>query len=156
MNAEKKSSSVSAAIENNIALKGALLPILHQIQNDLGYIPNEHVIDIARALNLSRAEVHGVISFYHSFTTAPNGKHVIEICRAESCQAMGAEIIEAAIKSKLGIDYAQTTKNGEFTLQAVYCLGNCACSPSMKIDSQMHSRLSSQSALELIEQIERE
>ena len=155
MNAEQTRLAVDAAIQSNIALKGALLPILHQIQNDLGYIPSEHVADIASALNLSRAEVHGVISFYHSFTTSPHGKHVIEICRAESCQAMGSKKIEAALKQKLGIDYEQTTDDGKFTLNAVYCLGHCACSPSIKIDSQMHSRLTEQSALELIAELER-
>ena len=155
MNAEHKRTSVNAAIEKNIALKGALLPILHQIQNALDHIPSEHVTDIASALNLSRAEVYGVISFYHSFTTSPSGKHVIEICCAESCQATGSREIESALKNKLGIGYQQTTKDGEFTLQAVYCLGNCACSPSIKIDTQMHSRLTGQSALELIEELKR-
>jgi len=155
MNDEQKRLAVDAAIQSNISLEGALLPILHQIQNDLGYIPNQHVADIASALNLSRAEVHGVISFYHSFTTSPHGKHVIEICRAESCQAMGSEKIEAALKHKLGIDYQQTSDDGEFTLNAVYCLGNCACSPSIKINSQMHSRLTEESALELIAELKR-
>jgi len=144
---------ITTAIEENIHLDGALLPILHQIQHRLGYIPNNHVSDIATALNLSRAEVHGVISFYHSFTNSPDGKHVIEICRAESCQAMGGRELEASIKAQLGIDYEQTTNDGRITLKPVYCFGNCACSPSIKIDSQLHGRLTSQQAIAKIEKL---
>lgn len=144
---------VTTAIDENIDLDGALLPILHHIQKSLGFIPDENVSDIATALNLSRAEVHGVISFYHSFTNSPDGKHVIEICRAESCQAMGGRELEAAIKAQLGIDYEQTTSDGEFTLKPVYCFGNCACSPSIKIDSQLHGRLTSEQATTKIEKL---
>ncbi len=120
-----------------IALKnqpGALLPILHGVQDALGYIPSDAVPEIATALNLSRAEVHGVISFYHYFRDTPPGKHTIHVCRAESCQAMGSKKLEAHIKAKLGIDYHQTTADGRFSLEPVYCLGNCACSPAIQID----------------------
>lgn len=144
---------VTAAIDQNKHLSGALLPILHQIQNDLGFIPKDHVGDIATALNLSRAEVHGVISFYHTFTHSADGKHVIEVCRAESCQAMGGRELESAIKKQLGIDYEQTTSDGKFTLKAVYCFGNCACSPSIKIDSQLHGRLTNEQAIAKIEKL---
>jgi len=151
-----KHQAVLTAINDNKELEGALLPILHQIQNELGHIPSEHVVDIAEALNLSRAEVHGVISFYHSFTTAPHGEHVIEVCRAESCQAKGGREIEAAVKDALGIDYQQTTDDGQVTLEPVYCLGNCACSPSIKIDSQIYGRLSKESVQDLIQSLRAE
>ena len=154
MNSERQKSVVNAAISDNQRLKGALLPILHQIQGDLGFIPGEQISVIASALKLSRAEVYGVVSFYHSFTTVPHGKHVIEVCRAESCQATGGRAIETALKSRLGIDYEQTTSDGEFTLQAVYCLGNCACSPSMKIDSQIHGRLCAETVITMIDNIQ--
>jgi formate dehydrogenase subunit gamma len=156
MIANLKHQTVLNAIESNQQLEGPLLPILHQIQHELGHIPSEHVIDIAQALNLSRAEVHGVISFYHSFTIAPHGKHVIEVCRAESCQAKGGRAIEAAVKKKLGIDFEQTTSDGEFTLEPVYCLGNCGCSPAIKIDSQLYGRVTSDSAEVLIDSLKSE
>jgi formate dehydrogenase subunit gamma len=125
--------------------QGALLPILHGIQDALGYIPPECVPDIASALNLSRAEVHGVISFYHYFRDTPAGKHTIHLCRAESCQAMGSEALEAHVKTKLGIDYHETTADGQFSLEPVYCLGNCACSPAMQIDKEIYGRVSADS-----------
>lgn len=125
--------------------QGALLPILHGIQDALGYIPPECVPDIAKALNLSRAEVHGVISFYHYFRDTPAGKHTVHLCRAESCQAMGSEALEAHVKAKLGIDYHETTADGQFSLEPVYCLGNCACSPAMQIDKDIYGRVSADS-----------
>jgi formate dehydrogenase subunit gamma len=125
--------------------QGALLPILHGIQDALGYIPPDSVPDIAKALNLSRAEVHGVISFYHYFRDTPPGKHTIHLCRAESCQAMGSEALEAHVKTKLGIDYHETTADGQFSLEPVYCLGNCACSPAMQIDKEIYGRVSAES-----------
>lgn len=122
--------------------KGALLPILHEIQNALGYVPSETVPTIAKELNLSRAEVHGVISFYHYFRDTPAGKHTMRICRAESCTAMGGQDLEAHAKSKLGIDYHETTADGNYSLEAVYCLGNCACSPAIQIDNDVYGRVS--------------
>ncbi len=156
MIASTKHQAVLTAINDNKELEGALLPILHQIQHDLGHIPSEHVADIAEALNLSRAEVHGVVSFYHTFTTKPHGQHVIEVCRAESCQAKGGREIEAAVKEALGVDYEQTTDDGQITLEPVYCLGNCACSPSIKIDSQIYGRLTTQSVEDLIQSLRSE
>ena len=120
---------------------GGLLPLLHAIQADIGYVPSESVADIAMALNLSRAEVHGVISFYHDFRSAPQGRHVLQICRAEACQAMGSRTLEAHAKNTLGIDYGDTTADGAISLQPVYCLGNCACSPSVRIDDDVHARV---------------
>lgn len=153
MIANTKQQAVLNAIEENKDLEGPLLPILHRIQNDLGHIPSEHVGDIANALNLSRAEVHGVITFYHSFKSEAHGKHIIEVCRAESCQAKGGRAIEAAVKAKLGIDYEQTTSDGAITLEPVYCLGNCACSPAIKIDTQIYGRVTEESLSDLIDSI---
>ena len=121
---------------------GALLPILHAIQDALGYVPAESVPAIAKALNLSRAEVHGVISFYHYFRDTPPGKHTIHLCRAESCQAMGGKQLEKHVKARLGIDFHETTADGKFSLEPVYCLGNCACSPAMQIDEEIFGRVS--------------
>jgi formate dehydrogenase subunit gamma len=124
-------------------MPGNLLPILHGIQDSLGYIPPQAVADIAQALALSQAEVHGVISFYHYFRQTPPGKHMLKICRAESCQAMGSKALEQHAKQQLGIDYHETTADGLFSLEAVYCLGNCACSPSITLDDAVHGRVTS-------------
>ncbi len=129
---------------------GALLPILHGVQNALGYIPADSVPAIASALNLSRAEVHGVISFYHYFRDTPAGKHTIHLCRAESCQSMGAKQLEAHVKTSLGIDYHETTADGQFSLEPVYCLGNCACSPAMQIGEEIYGRVSAESFDDII------
>ncbi len=123
------------------SLPGALLPVLHGVQEALGYVPEHAVPLIARELNLSRADVHGVISFYHFFRSKPPGQKVIYVCRAESCQAMGAATLEKHIKQRLGVDFHQTTANGAFTLEPVYCLGNCACSPAMMVDDELKGRL---------------
>jgi formate dehydrogenase subunit gamma len=121
---------------------GALLPILHGVQDVLGYIPSDSVPVIAKALNLSRAEVHGVISFYHYFRETPPGKHTIHLCRAESCQSMGSKKLEEHVKTKLGIDFHETTADGEFSLEPAYCLGNCACSPALQIGTDVYGRVS--------------
>ena len=133
--------AVDAVIEQYRSLPGALLPILHGIQDRLGYIPPQSIARIAEGLNLSRAEVHGVISFYHYFRTRPPGRHVVQICRAESCQATGARQLEAHAKKQLKIDYHQTTADGGITLEPVYCLGNCACSPSVRVGDDVHGMM---------------
>jgi formate dehydrogenase subunit gamma len=122
-------------------LPGALLPVLHGIQDALGYVPEAAVPLIAREMNLSRADVHGVISFYHYFRQQPAGKHVIYLCRAESCQAMGAVTLEKHVKQRLGVDFHETTQDGRYTLEPVYCLGNCACSPAMMVDGELKGRV---------------
>lgn len=132
---------------------GALLPILHGIQDELGYVPAETIPAIADALNLSRAEVHGCISFYHYFRDTPPGKHTIHLCRAESCQAMGSKALEEHVKSLLGIDYHETTADGAFSLEPVYCLGLCACSPSMQIGEEVYGRVSAESFDDAIKQV---
>lgn len=131
---------------------GALLPILHGIQKELGYIPGEAVGRIAEGLNLSRAEVHGVISFYHYFRQHRPGRHVIQLCRAEACQAVQSESTEAHARHCLGIDYHGTTADGQFTLEAAYCLGNCAAGPSMMIDDKLFGRVTPERFDELLKE----
>ncbi len=131
----------AALIAPLCSASGPLLPVLHAIQDHFAYVPPESVPVIAKALNLSRAEVHGVISFYHWFRSEPGGAKTVYICRAESCQAMGGAVLEAAVKEQLGIDYHQTTADGKFSLEPVYCLGNCACSPAIMINERLHSRV---------------
>jgi formate dehydrogenase subunit gamma len=120
---------------------GPLIEVLHEVQETFGCIPSGSVAVIARGLNLSRAEVHGVVSFYHHFRTRPPGRHVLQICRAESCQAAGGRAIEAHAKARLGVDFGETTADGRVTLEAVYCLGLCACSPAAMLDHDVHGRV---------------
>ena len=133
--------TVSAVVERLKDKPGALLPILHGIQDALGYVPPAAVPIIADGLNLSRADVHGVISFYHYFRDTKPGRHTIHLCRAEACQSMNQQATEAHAKQKLGCDYHGTTGNGTFTLEPVYCLGNCAASPSMMVDNELYGRV---------------
>ena len=116
---------------------GALLPVLHGIQGALGYIPPDSVPLVAERMNVSRAEVHGVISFYHYFRQTRPGRHTMHICRAESCQAMNAKALEEHAKRQLGVGFHETTSDGEFSLEPVYCLGNCALSPAIMIDGHV-------------------
>lgn len=153
LTAEQITRAVQASIDKLIAKPGALLPILHDIQEALGYIPPSAVPQIAKALNQSTAEIHGVISFYHQFRTHPVGKHNVEICRAEACQAMGSRALEAHAKSSLGIDYHQTTADGAIFLGPVYCLGNCACSPSVRIGDRVHARVTPERFDALMEEL---
>jgi formate dehydrogenase subunit gamma len=133
--------AVDAAVAENISKPGALLPILHAVQHKVGYVPEESVPVIAQALNLSRAEVHGVVSFYHEFRTRPPGRHVVYMCRAEACQSMGAEALVEHAKARLGVDFHGTTADGSITLEPIYCLGNCALSPAMLVDGELHGRV---------------
>jgi len=133
--------TIQALIDANRDQAGALLPMLHAIQDQLGYVPAEATPLLAKSLNLSRAEVHGVISFYHHFRTTPPGQHTLQICRAESCQSMGSRDLEAHAKAALGIDYHQTTADGAISLEPVYCLGNCACSPAVRVGDEVQGRM---------------
>jgi len=123
------------------ARPGPLIEVLHAIQAELGYVPPAAVPLVADGLNLSRAEVHGVISFYHYFRSTPPGTHTVSVCRAESCQAMGGEALAAHARQRLGVDFHQTTPDGRFSLEPIYCLGNCACSPAVMIDGRLHGRV---------------
>jgi formate dehydrogenase subunit gamma len=145
---------VESAIESHQGKIGALLPVLHSIQDMLGHIPSESIPMIAREMNLSRAEISGVMSFYHDFRGEPAGEHILHLCRAEACQAMGARELENHVKQSLGIDYGETTSNGLFTLEPVYCLGNCSCAPSLRVNDDLHARVSAESFDTLIAQME--
>lgn len=123
---------------------GALLPILHGIQEKLGYVPPEAIPVIASELNLTRAEVHGVVTFYHDFRSKPPGRHVVRVCQAESCQAMGSVALTAHAKRFLGVDFHETTRDEAFSLEPVYCLGNCACSPAVMVDEEIYGRVTPQ------------
>ena len=128
------------------------MPLLHAIQDDIGYVPEDAYLPISKALALSVAEVHGVVTFYHHFRRHPAGKHILQVCRAESCQAMGSEKLEVHIKSTLGIDYHQTTQDGSITLEPVYCLGNCACSPAVMMDDEVYGRMNAEKVAELVKE----
>ena len=143
-------------IETHIAkhktMPGALLPLLHAIQDDLGFVPEGSYSLISKALSLSVAEVHGVVTFYHHFRRHAVGKHILQICRAESCQAMGSAKLEAQVKKTLGIDFHETTQDGAVTLLPVYCLGNCACSPAVMLDDEVYGRMDAAKVAELVEE----
>ena len=132
---------VSKLVRKYADIPGGLLPLLHDIQANLGFIPSDCVSLIASGMGLSRAEVHGFISFYHDFHYNPRGQKTIHLCRAEACQAMGSDELETHVKARLGIDYGGTTADGRFSLEPVYCLGNCACSPSIRLDDSVHARV---------------
>ena len=138
---EQRVASIAARLKDE---PGPLLEILHAVQHELGCVPAEAVPPIAMALNLSRAEVHGVVSFYHHFRERPAGQHTVQLCRAEACQAMNGEALADFAKQRLNIGFGQTRGDGKVTLEAVYCLGNCACAPSAMIDGQLRGRFDPQ------------
>ena len=142
---------LQSVVDAHASLPGALLPMLHAIQDEFGHVPDQAVPVIARSLNLSRAEVHGVISFYHHFRTQQPGRHVVEICRAEACQAQGSRALEAHAKAALGVDYHQTTADRNITLEPVYCLGNCSCGPSIRVGDEIHADVDATRFDELVE-----
>jgi len=134
-------SRTTAVINELKGLEGPLLPILHGIQDEFGYVPGESLPVIAELLNLSKAEVHGVVTFYHDYRNHPAGRHVLKLCRAEACQSMGGDALAAKLQQLLGIGFHETTKDGSVTLEPVYCLGLCACAPSAMLDGEMIGRL---------------
>jgi formate dehydrogenase subunit gamma len=136
-------------------LEGPLLPILHEIQAEFGYVPQESLPVIARELNLSRAEVHGVVTFYHHFRDHPTGRHVLKLCRAEACQSMGGDEVAERIKALLGIDFHQTTVDGAVTLEPIYCLGLCSCAPAAMLDGELHGRIDADLANALVAEARR-
>jgi formate dehydrogenase subunit gamma len=149
MNAARVQSAVDAALAKLGSEPGPLLQILHAVQNDLGCVPADAVPLIADGLNLSRAEVHGVVSFYHHFRAAPAGPVLVRLCRAEACQSMNAQALEEHIMRRLGIGFGETTRDGRVTLEPVYCLGNCACAPAMMVGEELHGRVTPQRVDEL-------
>jgi formate dehydrogenase subunit gamma len=120
---------------------GALMPILRRVQDEMGWVPRDCVPIIAEILNLTRAEVHGVLTFYHDFRHEPPGRNVVKVCRAESCQAMGGVALAEHIKRQLRCEFGATSGDGAFTLEPVYCLGNCACSPAVVINGELLGRV---------------
>lgn len=131
---------------------GPLLLVLHAIQDELGFIPSDAIPLVAQGLNLSRAEVHGVVSFYHYFRHSPPGRHTVRICRAESCQAMNGTALEQQAQRNLGIGFNETTSDGAVSLEPVYCLGACACSPAVMINDELHGRVTPARLDELLAQ----
>jgi formate dehydrogenase subunit gamma len=131
----------NALIADHVGLQGSLLPILHAFVEEFGYVDAAAEPLIAEALNISRAEVHGVVTFYHDFRRKPSGRHVLKLCRAEACQAAGGDVIAARAEQRLGIALGETAADGSVSLEPVYCLGLCACAPSAMLDNRVVGRL---------------
>ncbi|MGD9895482.1 MAG: NAD(P)H-dependent oxidoreductase subunit E [Candidatus Methylacidiphilaceae bacterium] len=129
-------------VENFARQANGLIPAFHAIQNRYGYVPKEHLPDIARAFNLSQADVYGVLTFYHDFRLEPVGRHVVSVCRAEACQANGSKTLIDHLRRTLGVDFGETMPGDEVTLLPTYCFGNCACGPSVSIDGKLYGRMS--------------
>ncbi|MCI0755358.1 formate dehydrogenase subunit gamma [Teichococcus vastitatis] len=134
----------AAIIRERQHLEGATLPILHALQEAFGHVPDAAVPLVAEALNLSRAEVHGCLTFYHDFRRQPPGRHVVKLCRAEACQAVGAEALHARLRRHWGVDWHETSADGRVTLEPSYCLGLCANGPAALLDGQPVARLDQQ------------
>lgn len=134
-------SGLRALIAPLAQLPGALLPVLHAVQDQLGYVPEAALPIIAETLNLSVAEVHGVVTFYHWFRRTPPGRTLMRICRAEACQAMGATGLIAAVEARLGVALHETRADGAISLEPVYCLGNCGCAPAVMVDDRVYGRV---------------
>lgn len=131
---------LAASLARLATQPGALLPILHDVQAQLGCVPPAALPEIAKTLNLSLAEVHGVVTFYHDFRSAPPGAHVLKVCRAEACQAVGSAGLQEHLRQRCGVDCGGTTADGRLTVEAVYCLGNCALGPSVQFDGELVAR----------------
>lgn len=140
-------SAVRAVVAELAHLEGSLLPILHALVERFGHVDEAAVTVVADVLNLSRAEVHGVVTFYHDFRREPAGRHVIKVCRAEACQAMGGRELLTDLEQALGIGLGETTPDGRVTLEPVYCLGNCALSPSALVDGELVGRVTPERVL---------
>ena len=134
------SDRVGEILTAHAGLEGPLLPILHAVQAEFGYVPQDVLPQIAKVLNISKAEVHGVVSFYHDFREVPAGRHVLKLCRAEACQAVGADRVAAHVQTALGVGWHGTSANGAVTLEPVFCLGLCACGPAAMLDGRLVGR----------------
>ncbi len=139
--ATEVSARTAAIVAAHAGLEGPLLPILHAVQAEYGFVPREAVPVIADGLNLSRAEVHGVMTFYHDFRSEPAGRHVLKLCRAEACQAVGADALADHARARLGVDWRGTSAGGAVTLEPVFCLGLCACGPAALVDGKVVGRI---------------
>ncbi|OWY08757.1 formate dehydrogenase subunit gamma [Thioclava sp. F42-5] len=132
---------IARIVDAHRALEGPLLPMLHALQEAFGYIPTQAHGPICDALNITRAELHGVITFYHDFREKPAGRHVLKICRAEACRSVGGAAVADALLAKLGLEWHDTTANGAVTIEPVYCLGMCACAPAAMVDDRVVGRV---------------
>lgn len=131
----------SEIISDHLGLEGPTMPILHALQETFGYVPQDAVPMIADALNLSRAEVHGTVTFYHDFRHEPAGRHVVKVCVAESCQAAGSHVTAPKIAKALDCAFGETRPDGQVTLEPIYCLGLCSCSPAAMVNGRLIGRV---------------
>lgn len=131
---------LSEILEAHRGMEGALLPILHAVQHAFGHVPPAALPIIAKDQGITKAEAHGVMSFYHDFREKPAGRHVLKLCRAEACQTMGADALADAVKARLGLDWHETSKDSAVTLEPIFCLGLCACGPAAMVDGQLVGR----------------
>ncbi|MCP1199029.1 formate dehydrogenase subunit gamma [Notoacmeibacter sp. MSK16QG-6] len=150
---EAIASRIQAIIEEHADMEGPLLPLLHAVQAEFGFVPDDAIRPIAEMLNISRAEVHGVISFYHDFHTEPQGRHVLKICRAEACQARGGQAIEDQVRRLLQLNWNETSPDGAVTLEPVYCLGLCACGPNALIDDRPVAQLTGKKVESIVREL---
>lgn len=134
--------------------EGPLLLALQTLQDHFGYVPPQSLDMVAECLNVSRAEVLGVLSFYPALHREPVGSHVLQVCRAEACQAVGGRELEAAVKRHTGLDFHNTNARGSLTLEPVYCLGNCACGPSVRLDDRIFGRVDEQRLAKILRSVE--
>jgi formate dehydrogenase subunit gamma len=131
-------------VSKHLGQEGAAVPILQALQDQFGYLPEETLPLVADALNITRAEIYGVATFYHDFHFEPRGKHTLALCRAEACQSVGALALAERAKARLGVDFGETTADGQVTLEQTFCLGLCACGPSASFDGKIMGRLTPQ------------
>jgi formate dehydrogenase subunit gamma len=150
----ERAEQVRALALHHVAERGGLLPALHAVQDALGFVADADVAVLAEAFNLSRAEVHGVVTYYHHFRRQPAGRHVLQLCRAEACQACGADELAALAQERLRCAEGQTRSDGGVTLEAVYCLGLCASSPALAIDGRLHGRVTPARLQQLLDGME--
>jgi formate dehydrogenase subunit gamma len=146
---------VQGIIEAHQGVEGAALPILHAVQEALGYVPEAVLPTIAKGLNISRAEMHGIVTFYHDFRHEPAGRHVVKLCRAEACQSAGSLAVADRIRRKLAIEFGETSADGRVTLEAVYCLGLCATAPSAMVDGKLVGRIDEDAADRIVAEVSR-
>lgn len=150
---ETISTRTKELIAAHAAFEGPLLPILHAVQAEFGHVPQDALPIIAEGLNLSRAEVHGVASFYHDFRETPAGRHVVKVCRAEACQSMDGEARAGELLSILGVDWHETSNDGRVTVEPVYCLGLCACAPAAMVDGRVIGRIDAETVRDIAAEV---
>lgn len=153
LSAQEMSQRIGAIVDKSAGLEGPLLPILHDVQHEFGFVPQSALRIIAEKLNLSRAEVHGVMTFYHDFREEPAGRHVLKICRAEACQSMGGDEVAARAQARLGLNWGETAADGSVTLEPVYCLGLCACAPAAMLDGRVVGRLDDERVDQIVKEV---